>query len=104
MLGTLLIVFSIIAFVFALLFLCLCIGSILGILNFAKKCIINKLSLSHDQIYSSQSQPINDECFICLDKISNEVVATCNHSFCGKLSLTQANASLAISKATKTPI
>jgi hypothetical protein len=87
MLGTLLIVFTIIAFIFALLFLCLCVGGILGILNFAKKCIVKNLSISHDQIYSSEAQPINEECFICLDKIANEVVATCNHSFCGTTSL-----------------
>lgn len=103
MLGTLLIVLSIIAFVFALLFLCLCVGGLLGVLNFAKKCIVNKLSISHDQIYSAQCEPINDECFICLDAITNEVVATCNHSFCGTPSPIQASALPTTFKAMTTP-
>jgi len=66
MLGTLIIAFCIGAFLLLMLFLCICGASFLGIFGLVSPFIVKVLARSHDQPYSEDSQPINNECFICL--------------------------------------
>ena len=82
---------SIFAFIFFFIFLFLCLGGILGFLKFINPLLTRLVSSNHDRTYSSDTEPINAECFICLERITNEVVASCNHSYCGKVGINAAS-------------
>lgn len=92
MFGTILVFFCILAIIMSLLFVCVCVGGMMGILGLVAPFLLKILSFGFDKRYSEENQPINNECFICLEKISDEVVATCNHSYCGIYHLTKVNA------------
>jgi hypothetical protein len=98
MIGSLLLIFFILGLSITLLLVCLCAASCMGVLGFITPFLLKIISVFHDKPYTGEQDPINNECFICIEKIQNEVVATCNHSFCGTIVITQVNASLAISK------
>lgn len=66
MLGPLLVFFSILAFLTALFFLCICVGGALGLLSVAKKYLARNIGFSHDRVYDHATEPINKDCFICL--------------------------------------
>lgn len=100
MLGTLLVVFAILAISITLMLICLCAVSCMGMLGFITPFLLKVVSIFHDQPYTEEQDPINNECFICIEKIQNEVVATCNHSFCGIRQLTQDSALRAIFRPT----
>ena len=70
----------------------------MGFLRFVTPSIIKFTSSYHDKPFDSDQVPINKECFICLERINNEVVASCNHSFCGIDIIIKLNASSNISK------
>lgn len=100
MLGTLLVIFAILAISITLLLICLCAVSCMGMLGFITPFLLKVVSVFHDKPYTEEQDPINNECFICIEKIQNEVVATCNHSFCGTCQLIQDSALHAISRRT----
>jgi hypothetical protein len=85
-----------------MLFLCICGAGCLGILGIISPFLQKIIASSHDKPYSEDTEPINNDCFICLERISNEVVATCNHSFCGKDSFIKDSALPIIYGPTKT--
>lgn len=91
-------IFIFLAFAFTIM-LCLvtCI-SCLGLTGSAKNLLVRFGSRSYDRQFEEQShrQPSNTDCFICLERVKNEVVATCSHSYCGKNLVIQPNASLNI--------
>ena len=101
MLGSILLAFGILALLLFLLFVCICAAGCFGMLGLITPFLGRLLSSSHDKPFDG-ADPINSECFICMDKIVDEVVATCNHSFCGNPPLTQASASPGTSKPTQT--
>lgn len=100
MLGTLLVFFVILAISITLLLICLCAVSCMGMLGFVTPFLLKVVSVFHDKPYTEEQDPINNECFICIEKIQNEVVATCNHSFCGNCQLIQESALHAIFRPT----
>lgn len=101
MVGTILLAFCIIALILFLFFVCICAAGCFGMLGLITPFLGKLLSSSHDKPFDG-GEPINTECFICMDKIVDEVVATCNHSFCGTSPFTQVNASHDTSKPTPT--
>lgn len=48
-----------IAFLLFALFLCICLSSVMGCLKIFAPFLSRTLSAQHDQVYSSQSEPIN---------------------------------------------
>jgi hypothetical protein len=54
-------------------------------LNGKVKAFVNKyLSRSFDREFRNPNQvAINTECYICLQRVRQPAVATCNHGFCG---------------------
>lgn len=70
---------------------CLTCLSCLGVTGLFKT-IINKLSWSSfDHRFTGEMNTLNDECFICLERIKNEVTATCQHAYCGNFTFTKPN-------------
>ena len=59
--------------------------SCLGLAIPAKNFLLKMGRKSHDRQFeeSSANQPLNTDCYICLERVKNEVVATCSHSYCG---------------------
>jgi hypothetical protein len=98
MLSALVVGFCLIAFLLFFLFLCICISGVLGVLKFFTPFLSRAVADQHDQIYRAQADPINSDCYFCLERVSNEVVTTCNHSFCGTLLLSQGTASSSTSE------
>lgn len=74
---------------FSMLLCCLACMSLFGVTGYAKGLVRKYSSQSYDrQFQAGPNVPLNTDCYICLERVKCEVVATCNHSFCGTLLLT----------------
>ena len=82
MLYHLMILLLVLTFFFTLLSVLFCI-SCCGLTSVIKK-ILGKLNLhKYDNYHSADVERINRDCYICMENIQNEVLATCNHGYCG---------------------
>ena len=84
MFEVLLALFCLFAIFLALLTCCCCAIGSAGAYRMVQPLLRSLLHKKHDHAYSREEAPLNSECYICLEKPKDEVVTTCNHSFCGR--------------------